>query len=69
MDKYKGKINRTRNVHGYVLTDVLSTVPETEIHTVILPHPTHDAEWDISHLDDYAVTGRYGVHTYGVIKR
>lgn len=66
MNTHGGKINRTGR-NG--LTEVLSAVPDTEFQTVILPRPTPDAEWEVFHLEDYAVSGRYGVHTFGMIRR
>jgi len=66
MNSHGGKINR-RGQNG--LVEVLSTVPDADSHTVILPRPTPDAEWEIFHLEDFAVSGRYGVHTFGMIRR
>lgn len=66
MDLHGGRINH-RDKNGQ--TEVLSAVPDAEFQTVILPQPTPDAEWEIFHLEDFAVSGRYGVHTFGMIRR
>ena len=64
LDKYRGKVSRT--VNG--LTEVLSTAPDLPHVTVILPRPVRESEMDIYRLDDFAVSGRYGVHTFGMVR-
>lgn len=66
MNAHGGKTIRTGQ-NG--LTEVLSAVPDADFQTVVLPRPTPDAEWEVFHLEDFAVSGRYGVHTFGMVRR